>query len=447
VTAAPAAEPWPGDDPAGPAEDEQPHDVRAEKKVLSALLDGALFGKSRALDAIEICAERVGLLPSHFYRPAHQVLYDAIITMAHGGERITVETVRDWVAVNGGARAAGGPAHTGMYLLELAGLHEPATMVGPLARIVLDRAARRRWLEASTRIAQHARSHGTDAAVMAAACLGEADAAAAEASDVAPRAMRVQAAGLFVASAGSRPVPVIPGVVNRMDRVIVVGRPGSGKTILGLQHGVAAACGVRPFGGARYDPQRVLWIDLELPDYLAAAGLKFVLGRAEHYGDPGDRFQVLHRPRGLNLAVKANAALLAGLIRKAAPDLVIAGPVYKMHADTGERGDHTQVMDFWDDLRDQLGFALWLETHPAKDRFGNFSKHPTPSGSSRWGDWPEVGFGMVPGKGEHLWDVVPFRGMRDRSRAWPESLTVNISGSGWPWQATYPQGTFETAAA
>ena len=62
-----------------------------------------------------------------------------------------------------------------------------------------------------------------------------------------------------------------------MDRVIVAGSGGSGKTILALQHGAAASVGVHPFRNDRYDPQRVLWIDLEMPDYLANDNLELVL--------------------------------------------------------------------------------------------------------------------------------------------------------------------------
>jgi hypothetical protein len=208
-----------------------------------------------------------------------------------------------------------------------------------------------------------------------------------------------------------------------------------------LQHAAAAAVGVHPFLHAvRFDPVRVLVLDLELPTYQLNDNLDFVFGRARAYGDPeaGGRFQVFHRPRGLNLAQPANRQLLTGLIRKHRPHLIVGGPVYKMHSDQGERGDHTGVMDYWDEIRDRFGVTLMLETHPPKkSRFG--AQDWTPAGSSRWSDWAEIGFGLVPVKDKQgTFEVRHFRGKRDRTRPWPEFFKMS---SAWPWEAEWPPGT------
>jgi hypothetical protein len=409
-----------------------PYDLAAERKVLSAMLDGPA--------AIDTAADL--LAPDDFVRPGHEVAFRAMVVMRQCGEVVAVETVRDWIGREGELAALGGP-QAGEYLFGLWEMHIPWEHVSAFTGIVADRAARRRWIQAAARITQHARDD-TDLDDMAAANVAEADAAAAVAGESSPRSARLVGASAFMAAAGAKPAPVIPGVLNHMDRVVVAAMGGSGKTVLALQHLLAATVGIHPFGVDRYDPARAMWIDFELPDYLAAENLELVMRTAAYYGQPDKdgRFQLLHRPRGMDLTDRGQAQLLMGQIRKHHPDVIGAGPVYKMHPDRGDRGDQTVVMDFWDEVRDRFGCAVWLETHPAKPgQFGGNAKKPDPAGSSRWKDWCEIGFGMVPGKTQYEWDVVPFRGQRDRRRPWPEQYTVNIGG-GWPWQATYPQATF-----
>lgn len=402
-----------------------PHDIDAERAVLSAMLNSP--------EGIDAATEM--LAADDFYRPAHQVLYDALVIMRAAGEAVTIASVRDWVARQGDSKAIGG-ARDREYLFGLYQADYHWTIVGSHAGIVRDRAARRRWLACSARIEQMARTT-PDADDLAAEAGAEAEAASVFAGEYSTRATRLAGLGEFTGLA--KPDPVIPDMVNRMDRVVVVGGGGSGKTILALQVGAAASVGIHPFGRERFTPARVLFIDLEMPPYLLQDELELVMRTARYYGTPEDTFQVIHRPRGIDLGQPGQARILAGLIRKAAPDLIIAGPVYKMHGDTGERSEHTQVMNFWDDIRDRHGCALWLETHPSKET--RFGKGPlSPSGSHRWADWCEFGFGLIPAKDDTV-DVVPFRGKRDRSRSWPVKLTVNIGG-GWPWQAAYPQGTF-----
>ena len=411
-----------------PFEQQLPYDLDAERGVLCGMFDDP-----RGIDAA------AGLLTEEdFHRPAHQVTFAAIVALHAAGEPASPVTVAQWLAASGQAAALGDQAR--MYLFELWQLRFTWFHVASCAATVRDRAVRRRTILAGTRICQLARTQ-PDLDELAAGVRVEADAAVTLAGQASPRATRLVTAEEFMSSERAIPDPVIPGVVNRMDRVVVVGGSGSGKTTLALQVAAAAAVGVHPFARDRYDPVRVLVIDLEMPAYLLEHAITRVFRAARGYGDPfdGGRLQIVHRPRGIDLGQRGQAHLLAGMIRKADPDLVIAGPVYKMHADAGERGEHTVVMDFWDDMRDRHDCALWLETHPAKGRFGKTVWEP--SGSGRWRDWPEIGFAMVPVSGkDRVMEVRPFRGMRDRDRAWPEQFTGTI-GAGWPWQATYPPGT------
>jgi hypothetical protein len=404
-----------------------PHDIGAERKVLSAMLNGA--------GAIEQAGEM--LVPEDFYRPGHRAAFRAMVVMHAAGETAAVETVRDWIAADGALASLGGP-RAGEYLFDLDHLGIPWVQVSAFARIVSDLAVRRRWTEAGTRIIQMASEPG-DTGEMSGLAATEAARAEALAGEYA-RGPRLLSPSQLAGAAGAKPEPVIPEFLNRMDRIVTVGAGGSGKTVMAYQVAAAAAVGRHPFLAETFEPVRVLAIDLEMPTYLLNENLALVFGIARYYGDPeaGGRFQVFHQPRGLNLLKPGNAQILTGLIRKHRPDLIVGGPAYKMHGDTGERGDHTGVMDYWDEIRDRFGCALWLETHPAKKpRFGK--QDWSPAGSGRWADWPEIGFALVPGNGDREFDAVPFRGSRDARRPWPEKFTQSISG-GWPWQATWPTG-------
>jgi len=56
---------------------------------------------------------------------------------------------------------------------------------------------------------------------------------------------------------------------------------------------------------------------------------------------------------------------LTQIIRQARPDLIVAGPVYKMTRARGERAEpaHAAVADFLDRIRERFGVAWWLEAH------------------------------------------------------------------------------------
>lgn len=409
-----------------------PADLDAERLVLSGMLDNPQ-GITAAAAALAGGAEDFSL-------PAHRVVYAAITAMHASGDPVSVPPLADAIIAAGDARALGGRPKE--FLFDLwhlgGGSTWPWQLVASNARTVRDRAIRRRMIEAATRLEQWARTL-PDTDDLAGSARAEIDAVVDYSGDGLSASGRVRPLLEFMDDDHHQPDPVIPGLLNHLDRVVVTGPSGSGKSTLGFQVGFAAAVGAMPFGGAdRYPPARTLIIDLENPAYLLDQTLEPVWQAAAAWGDPWDQIQIIHLPRGVDLARRSDSARLAGMIRKAAPDLIVAGPVYKMHGDTGDRGEHTMVMDWWDMIRDRHAPALWLETHPAKGRFGKVDW--TPGGSARWGGWPEIGFAMVPTKTDGEYEVRGFRGLRDRKRRWPVKLRTSLSG-GWPWDAEFPPQT------
>ena len=124
-----------------PADDRlPPQDVDAERSVLGAML--------LSKDAIADVGETVR--GHDFYRPAHEVIYDAVIDLYSRGEPADAITVADELGKRGDLQRVGGQA----YLHQLIQSVPTAANAGYYAEIVAERAVLRRLVEAGTRIVQ-----------------------------------------------------------------------------------------------------------------------------------------------------------------------------------------------------------------------------------------------------------------------------------------------------
>ncbi len=125
-----------------------PQDVHAEQSVLG----GMLLSK----DAIADCVE--ALRGTDFYRPAHELIYDAILDLYGRGEPADAITVADELTKRGDLGRIGGPA----YLHDLISSVPTAANAGHYAEIVAERATLRRLVDAGTRIVQMGYGQGGD---------------------------------------------------------------------------------------------------------------------------------------------------------------------------------------------------------------------------------------------------------------------------------------------
>ena len=117
-----------------------PHDVAAEQCVLG----GMLLSKDAISDVIEV------IRPADHYRPAHQLVHEAILDLYARGEPADPITVSNELTRRGElARIGGAP-----YLHTLIASVPTAANAGYYARIVRERAVLRRLVEAGTRIVQ-----------------------------------------------------------------------------------------------------------------------------------------------------------------------------------------------------------------------------------------------------------------------------------------------------
>src|SRR3954471_24778216 len=128
-----------------------PQDIPAEQSVLGAMM----LSKDAIADVVEV------IKPGDFYRPAHQLVYDAVLDLYARGEPADAVTVSAELTHTGQLNRVGGAT----YLHTLISMVPTAANAGYYAEIVADRATLRRLVTAGTRIVQmgyDASSGGTD---------------------------------------------------------------------------------------------------------------------------------------------------------------------------------------------------------------------------------------------------------------------------------------------
>ena len=118
-----------------------PQDISAERSVLGAML----LSKDAIADVVE------AIRPEHFYRPAHQSIYLAVLELYGRGEPADFITVADELQKSGDLERIGGAA----YVTELTRDLPSAVNASYHAEIVRERYVLRRLVEAGTRITQY----------------------------------------------------------------------------------------------------------------------------------------------------------------------------------------------------------------------------------------------------------------------------------------------------
>jgi len=232
----------------------------AEEAVLGAVL----------IDSNAIYSLSAILTPRDFYRRQHAVIYEAMLAMADRGQQIDVITLMGELEARGALAEAGGPA----ALAKLAAGVPSSLHYEQYAQMVRDASIRRGLANAAQRIASLAVKE--ESGLMAAAraeqivsALGEdrRDSNIAPVSDVMRQALDALE---FVQNGGDIGLPYgfvdldrLTGGMREGEFVLVAGRPGMGKSALGLQ--VAAHTAKAGRG--------VVFFSLEMPNSLLARRL------------------------------------------------------------------------------------------------------------------------------------------------------------------------------
>jgi replicative DNA helicase len=117
-----------------------PHDLPAERSVLSALmLDARAFHD--VFDEVK---------PDDFYHPAHQVLYQSMILLHDTGQPVDLITLSEHLTQQKQLDGIGGP----VFLAEISDVAATAANVTHHAKIVRDKAVKRRLIGVATEIVE-----------------------------------------------------------------------------------------------------------------------------------------------------------------------------------------------------------------------------------------------------------------------------------------------------
>jgi AAA domain/DnaB-like helicase N terminal domain len=399
--------------------DTPPHDIASEQAVLGAVLSSANAG--------ELARQALG--PADFYRPQHQDLFSLITTMMRNGEPVDAVTVRPKLEL-APIRGVDAP-----YLFKLIQSVPSVANVGYYATIVRGHAVRRRLIEAGHRVVQLALAEAESGIPLVERAISELE--------------RVRASGLgdgvtaqtyreFL-SAGEIDDPydwVVPGLLERGDRLVVTGTSGIGKSTLYRQMAVCAAAGIHPFTSQAVTPVVVLLIDCENGPAHIRRKLRPLIHQAAVIQRPvaDTCLWIESRVDGIDLAVDRDVSWLLRQVAGVHPDILAIGPLYRLAPRAlNDDTDVAPVLNTLNLIRGK-GVTILLEAHHG--RGGDMA----PRGSSALTNFPEFGLGLRPSQDANAIgrtaDLVHWRGDRDE-RNWPRALAA---GGHWPWSAYTPTG-------
>jgi 5S rRNA maturation endonuclease (ribonuclease M5) len=255
----------------------------------------------------------------------------------------------------------------------------------------------------------------------------------------------------FLDASDSPPDWVIPGLLERGDRLLLTGFEGLGKSMLVRQLAVCAAAGLHPFYTDyrnNYPPRKVLFIDCENSETQGRRKMRSIAYATKHYDRPAveGMMWVFHRPNGIDVTTE-DAEWLIEQVTAYQPDLLVVGPFYKLHnEDTGKEENARRVAAVLDAARGVTNAALITEAHAGHGESGK-TRAVRPIGSSLLMRWPEFGYGIAhnalaepddKGRCTQV-DVIAWRGPRD-DREWPRHMQYGQPGYlPWvPWDPPKP---------
>lgn len=244
---------------------------------------------------------------------------------------------------------------------------------------------------------------------------------------------------------------VIPGLLERGDRMILTGFEGLGKSQLIRQLIVCAGAGLHPFEPGKathYDPAKVLIIDCENSEDQSRRKLRPIAysSKAHHRPVVPGNVRLIHRPEGIDLTTEDDQAWLLERVTAHKCDLLAIGPFYRLHnANMNDEQVARRVVAVLDRARAVNNSALITEAHAGHGEAGK-SRSVRPTGSSLLLRWPEFGYGLAPnatsepdeyGRSRQV-DLIGWRGPRD-DREWPQHLQYGDQPKGeLPWKPWKP---------
>ena len=353
-----------------------------------------------------------------FYTPAHETLWETMSALDREQVPVDPESIRSRIALD--------PVAVAALVAVMTTHHAIPDNVGTYAETVRGWAVRRRISAEGARAIQAAENPEVDATGLAGAVAAKF--AAVRDSGLVEDVQSITLAELLE-SPDDEPDWVVPGLLERRDRLILTGGEGLGKSFLLRQVAIMAAAGLDPFDpGVHIRPASVLIVDCENSLRQVKRKARGVVRFAEHYGKG--------KPGNVNLLCVGRIDILRDKdlstihreIDAIRPDIIVIGPIYAMSPKALMTDDDAvPVLAALDTMR-ETGAALLMEAH-AGHAMGSDGRNFRPRGSAALMGWPEFGYGLKP-TAQGYADMVPWRGDRD-ARAWPQALKHDRDGIRW----------------
>lgn len=219
--------------------------------------------------------------------------------------------------------------------------------------------------------------------------------------------------------ADDEPDWLIPGLLERKDRLMLTGEEGLGKSHLLRQLALYAAAGIDPFDELqRFEPVKAAVIDCENTWNQVRRKVRPIMDHLTSKG-AADRVMVDCLPR-IDITRDRDLARIHQLLDALTPDVVVIGPLYRLVPRALQTDDEAvPVLAALDTIRDR-GAAVLIEAHAGHALGKGGIRDLRPRGSSSLLGWPEFGYGMR-SVSEGYADLVPWRGNREE-RDWPQRL-------------------------
>jgi hypothetical protein len=382
-----------------------PTDHPAEQAVLGACMTGG-----RAFEL----ASRI-LSDDDFWTEGHKTIWRAIAEVARSG------AAPDAIAVHANLREhklvtrSGGGAY-------IATLYERAPIADTIthhARIVRDMSSRRKVIQAAQKLVARASNGEADAATLTSDAVTELQ----QVRDRDNSDETVTYLGELLADEDTYDW-LVPDLLERGDRLVIVAAEGAGKTTMLRQFAVCLAAGLHPLTQARMpDTFRVLAVDAENSVGSWRRKVRPMVYAAEQqtHEDPSWRIAV-DTPGRLDITTDRDLSRLHHLADQAKADVLAIGPLYRLVPRAIQTDDDAApLLAALDTFRDR-GMTLLIEAHAGHGQAGG-ERDLRPRGSSALLGWPEFGIGLRfdPDDPKHWMNLTKWRGDRDE-RNWPFRL-------------------------
>lgn len=226
---------------------------------------------------------------------------------------------------------------------------------------------------------------------------------------------------------------IIPGLIERQGRVLLVGAEKSGKSLLALTGAVQAAAGLKVWDRFETDiPPTVLYMDLEMTRSSIRRRLRGLTISAKL---PDGALYLLHTAGAMDLKSARERRDLYAQLDEVQPDVLFIDPLYKfMLTDAVYEKDVRPYIDAMDELRDRYDCGIVLVHHYRKRAHGEGKRGKDASdvfGSSILLRWPEMVLGL---------EEDALRAIYDRDDNWNGIKSFPLKRGGqWPISLQDPE--------